>query len=102
MRRSSVKNLLQTAGSARRKDAARHGKVRALEQGVEGDIDAEALPVGKVNHGLKLRGAEIVRPGAGGKAFQSKIDGVGAGGGCGEEGGGVARGGENLWLGHGV
>ena len=74
------------------------GHVVRLHQRIEGDVDAPAVLVGKLDHAGKLGGTEVVRLHTGGEMFEAEVYGVGSGGHRREKRLRIARRGEDLRL----
>ena len=64
--------------------------IAALDERVEGHIDAAAVLIGQVHHAGQLGGAEVFRTGTGGEVLEAEVGGVGPGGHAREEAGHVA------------
>jgi len=66
--------------------------IAALDERVEGHVDAAAVLVGQIHHAGQLGGAEVFRTGTGGEVLEAEVGGIGPGGHARKEAGHVAGG----------
>ena len=77
-------------------EAASGQDIVALDERVEGHIDAAAILIGQVHHAGQLGGAEVFRTGTGGEVLETEVRGIRTGGHAREEAGHVAGGGQKF------